>query len=188
MIQTKYPFGAGDHYVSEALYITDPDGNGIEVYWDRPSSEWKWDNGLVEMATLQIDAQAILAESNEPWSKLSSGAIMGHMHLHVANLKQTEKFYNDALGFKTASYYPQAAFMSTGGYHHHIAINTWQGTGVPTPPNNMVGLNWYTLVYPNEEVRQSAITKIEQFGATVIKDSDGYVTSDPAGNRIRLVI
>jgi catechol 2,3-dioxygenase len=188
LIQTGYPFGAADHYVSEALYITDPDGNGIEIYWDRPSTEWKWENGLVEMATLQLDAQGILAESDAPWKGLQAGTIMGHIHLHVGNLKQAEQFYNHALGFKTVAYYPQAAFMSTGAYHHHIAVNTWQGVGAPTPPNNMAGLKEYTLVFPDEAAIRSVISQLEQFGASVMKVSDGYTTSDPAGNQIRLVI
>jgi catechol 2,3-dioxygenase len=188
LIQTKYPFGAGDHYVSEALYITDPDGNGIEIYRDRPSSEWKWDNGLVEMATIEIDAQGILAESDAPWEGLPTGTILGHMHLHVGNLKQAEQFYNDVLNFKTVSYYPQAAFMSTGAYHHHIAINTWQGVGVLTPPRNMVGLNWYSLVYPDVAARQTVIDQLEQAGVVVTQELDGYMTSDPAGNQIRLVL
>jgi catechol 2,3-dioxygenase len=188
LIQTGYPFGAGDHYVSEALYITDPDGNGIEVYWDRPSSEWKWDKGIVEMATLQIDAQGILAESDAPWGVLPKGTIMGHIHLHVGDVKQAEQFYNEGLGFKTVAYYPQAAFMSTGGYHHHIAINTWQGVGAPTPPLNMVGLSGYTLVYPNEVVRQNAIAHLEQSGIKVTEELDSYSVKDPSGNRIWLVI
>ncbi len=188
LMQTDYRFGAGDHIVSEALYITDPDGNGIEIYWDRPSSEWSWDNGLVEMATLQLDAKGILAESDAPWSGLPSGTIMGHIHLHVGNLKQAERFYLDGLSFKTVSYYPQAAFMSTGAYHHHIAINTWQGVGAPTPPKNMVGLNRYTLVYPNDAIRQSAIRQLEQSGVSVTEELDGYILSDSAGNQIQLVI
>jgi catechol 2,3-dioxygenase len=188
LIQSRYPFGAGDHYVSEALYMTDPDGNGIEIYRDRPSSEWRWDNGLVEMATLEIDAEGILAESDAPWTGLPTGTILGHMHLHVGNLKQAEQYYNDVLDFKTVSYYPQAAFMSTGDYHHHIAINTWQGVGVQAPPRNMVGLNWYSLVYPDAAVRQTVIHQLEQAGAVVTQEQDGYMTSDPAGNHIRLVI
>lgn len=188
LIQSNYPFGAADHYVSEALYITDPEGNGIEIYRDRPSSEWNWKNGSVEMATLQLDARGILEASSEPWSGLPAGTIMGHIHLHVGDLKQAERFYNDVLEFKTVSYYPQAVFMSTGGYHHHIAVNTWQGAGAPTPPRNMVGLNWYTIVFPDDASRQGAIGRLEQSGAPVEKESNGYFTSDPAGNRIRLTI
>ncbi|WP_233567921.1 VOC family protein [Cohnella faecalis] len=105
---------------------------------------------------------------------------MGHIHLHVGDLKQAERFYNDILGFKTVAYYPQAAFMSTGGYHHHIAINTWQGAGAPTPPKNMVGLNGYTLVFPDEAARQRAIRLLEQSAVSVENKSDEYWTSDPA--------
>ncbi|MFX3631718.1 MAG: VOC family protein [Candidatus Pristimantibacillus sp.] len=188
LIQTGYRFGAADHYVSEALYITDPDGNGIEVYWDRPSSEWKWDNGLVEMATLQLNAQEILAESEAPWSGLPSGTIMGHIHLHVGELMPAEQFYHKALGFKTVAYYPQAAFMSTGGYHHHIAINTWQGVGAPPLPKNMVGLSSYTMVFPGEEERQAVINLLQSHGVPVDKESNDYLTRDPAGNLIKMVI
>ncbi|MBY0123326.1 VOC family protein [Bacillus sp. S/N-304-OC-R1] len=188
LLHTGYRFGAADHYVSEALYLDDPDGNGIEVYRDRPSDEWTWRNGLVDMATEQLDGEGILAESHEEWNGLPAGTLMGHIHLHVSDLKQAEKFYTKGLGFETVSYYPQAAFLSTGGYHHHIAINTWQGAGAPTPPENSVGLKWYTLVYPNEAAREKAIGQLKDFGATVHEEAGHYVTSDPAGNQIRLVL
>ncbi len=188
LLQTGYPLGAGDHYVSEALYLNDPDGNGIEVYRDRPSSEWTWKDGLVEMATEQVDAEGILAESNAEWKGLPSGTVMGHIHLHVGDLKKAEEFYTKGLGFDVVSHYPQALFMSTGGYHHHIAINTWQGVGAPTPPKNSVGLNWYTLVFPDEAARDNVIKQLQQLGAPLEKEVDFYVTSDPSGNQIRLVI
>jgi catechol 2,3-dioxygenase len=183
---TGYPLGAADHYVSEALYITDPDGNGIEVYRDRPSNEWTWKNGLVDMATVELDGNGILAESDAEWTGLPSGTIMGHIHLHVGDLQNAEEFYTKGLGFTIVSYYPQAVFLSTGGYHHHIAINTWQGAGAKTPPKNSVGLNWYTLVYPDKAARESAIERLNQLGASVEKEADYYVTSDPSGNQIRL--
>jgi catechol 2,3-dioxygenase len=188
LVQTGYPLGAADHYVSEALYITDPDGNGIEVYRDRPSTEWTWKNGLVDMATEQLDAEGILAESGAEWNGLPAGTVMGHLHLHVADLKKAVEFYTEGLGFKIVSYYPQATFVSTGGYHHHIAINTWQGVGAQTPPKNSVGLNWYTLVFPDVEVRSTVIKQLQQLGAKVAEEADFYVTSDPSGNQIRLVI
>ncbi|MCL6570890.1 MAG: VOC family protein [Bacillus sp. (in: Bacteria)] len=188
MVQTGYPLGAADHYVSEALYITDPDGNGIEVYRDRPSAEWMWKNDLVEMATEQLDAEGILAESDAKWNGLPAPTVMGHIHLHVADVPKAEEFYTKGLGFTVVSYYPQAAFLSTGGYHHHIAINTWQGVGAPTPPKNSVGLNWYTLVFPEIEARDSVIRQLQQLGAPVTKEANFYVTKDPAGNQIRLVI
>lgn len=188
MIQTGYPLGAADHYVSEALYLNDPDGNGIEVYRDRPSAEWNWNNGLVEMATEELDGNEILAESDAEWNGLPVGTLMGHIHLHVADIKKAEQFYTKGLGFEVVSYYPQAAFLSTGGYHHHIAINTWQGEGAATPPKNSVGLNWYSLVFPDEAMRENAIKQLKQLGALITEEADFYVTSDPSGNQIRLVI
>ncbi|MBS4211294.1 VOC family protein [Neobacillus rhizophilus] len=188
LLESGYPLGAADHYVSEALYLNDPDGNGIEVYRDRPSSEWNWNNGLVSMATEQLDGNGILAESNAEWTGLPAGTIMGHIHLHVGDLKKAEEFYTKGLGFEIVSYYPQAVFLSTGGYHHHIAINTWQGEGAPTPPRNSVGLNWYTLVFPDEAAREDVVKRVRELGASVRKE-DGFVeTSDPSGNRIRMVL
>jgi catechol 2,3-dioxygenase len=188
LLQTGYPLGAADHYVSEALYLNDPDGNGIEVYRDRPYNEWKWNNGLVDMATEQLDGNGILAESDGEWKGLPADTLMGHIHLHVGDLKKAEEFYTKGLGFNVVSYYPQAAFLSTGNYHHHIAINTWQGVGAPTPPKNSVGLNWYSLVFPDEAARNKAVTQLQQAGAPIKKEADYYVTNDPSGNQIRLVM
>jgi catechol 2,3-dioxygenase len=143
---------------------------------------------LVDMATEQLDAEGILAESIGEWKGLPAGTLMGHIHLHVANLKEAEEFYTKGLGFQIVSYYPQAVFLSTGGYHHHIGINTWQGTGAPTPTKNSVGLNWYTLVFSDETEREKAVQQLKQIGADVKKEADFYVTNDPSGNRIHLVI
>lgn len=188
MIQTGYPLGAADHYVSEALYLNDPDGNGIEVYRDRPSSEWRWNNGLVEMATEELDGNGIIAESEAEWTGLPAGTLMGHIHLHVADLKKAEEFYTKGLGFGIVSYYPQAAFLSTGKYHHHIAINTWQGEGASIPPKNSVGLNWYSLVFPNEMVRDNAIAQLKHLGFPVTQEAEFYIARDPSGNQIYLML
>ncbi|MGX6443777.1 VOC family protein [Neobacillus sp. K501] len=185
LLETGYPLGAADHYVSEALYLNDPDGNGIEVYRDRPSNEWTWKNGLVDMATEELDGKGILAESDAPWTGLPEETLMGHIHLHVNDLKKAEEFYTKGLGFQVVSYYPQAAFLSTGGYHHHIAINMWQGAGAQTPPRNSVGLDWYSLVYPNAAARENAVQQLQQIGAEVREEAGFYVTADPAGNQIR---
>jgi catechol 2,3-dioxygenase len=185
---TGYPLGAADHYVSEALYINDPDGNGIEVYRDRPSKEWTWKNGLVDMATEELDGNSILAESDAEWNGLPEGTVMGHIHLHVGDLQKAEEFYTKGLGFEVVSHYPQAVFLSTGRYHHHIAINTWQGVGAATPPQNSVGLNWYTLVFPDEAARETALQQLEQLGSIVQKETDYFVVSDSSGNQIRLAV
>lgn len=123
LLQTKYPFGAADHEVSEALYITDPDGNGIEVYSDRPSTDWKWANGEVAMGTDPLDGNDLLEESNGEWSVMPAGTLMGHIHLHVSDLRNTEEFYMQGLGFTVVNRYAGALFTSTGGYHHHIGLN-----------------------------------------------------------------
>ncbi len=188
LIETKYPFGASDHYVSEALYLNDPDGNGIEVYRDRPDVEWTWNGKTVEMATEPLDARGILAESDAPWTGLPKDTIMGHMHLHVSNLKEAEDFYTKGLGFDVVAYYPQAAFLSFGGYHHHLGINTWQGVGAPPTPSNSVGLNWYTIVYPDKAAREKALHQLEQIGAPIRAEKDYYVTNDPSMNQIRLLV
>ncbi|OLN22162.1 glyoxalase [Domibacillus antri] len=188
LLQTGYRFGASDHYVSEALYINDPDGNGIEVYRDRPSSEWTWSNDKVAMATEPLDGDSLLAESDAEWNGLPAETVMGHIHLHVSDLQKAEEFYTEGLGFKVVSLYPQAIFTSTGGYHHHIALNTWQGAGVPAPKENSVGLNWFTLVFPDDVSRENAVGNLQQMGASVKKEHNVYETADPSGNRIRLIV
>lgn len=185
---TGYPLGAADHYVSEALYINDPDGNGIEVYRDRPSKEWTWKNGLVDMATEELDGNSILAESDAEWNGLPEGTVMGHIHLHVGELKKAEEFYTKGLGFEVVSHYPQAVFMSTGRYHHHIAINTWQGVGAAAAHQNSVGLNWYSLVFPDEAAREKAVQQLQQLEYPVQNETEYYVVSDPSGNQIRLLL
>lgn len=181
--------GAGDHLVSEALYLNDPDGNGIEIYSDRPDSEWKWDNEYVEMATLQIDAQSILAEgASTPWNGLPSGTVMGHIHLHVGELDATKKFYQ-ALGFDVMTpNYPGALFMGAGKYHHHIGLNTWAGVGAPPTPENVVGLKAFTVIYPTNEELQTAITNVQEIGSDVSRDNGIFIAQDPSQNKIKLTI
>jgi len=189
LLESDYPMGAADHAVSEALYISDPEGNGIEVYRDRPSSEWTWDdNNRVHMVTDPLDVRGILAESDAPWTGLPEEAVMEHIHLHVGDLEAAEEFYARGLGFDVVSYYPQAAFLSTGRYHHHIAVNTWQGTGIPNAPGDSAGLNWYSLIFPDQEAVDQAADRLRRIGAPVKPISEGYLTSDPSGNRIRLVV
>ena len=186
LLETGYPFGAADHLVSEALYLNDIDGNGIEVYADRPSEEWKWKNGLILMDTLELDGAGILAETSDPWEGLPPGTIMGHIHLHVSDLEKAKEFYTKGLGYSIVSYYPRAIFMSTGGYHHHIAINTWQGVGIPGTAKNHVGMKWYRIFYPDEETRKETIGRLESMDVKVSKQGEDYFTADPSGNGIRL--
>ncbi|MFD9625234.1 VOC family protein [Peribacillus muralis] len=188
LLETNYPLGAADHVVSEALYITDPDGNGIEIYSDRPSAGWKWADGQVAMGTEQLDGNDLLKESDREWSQLPAGTLMGHIHLHVSELPKTEEFYMQGLGFSVVTRLGGALFISTGGYHHHIGLNTWNGVGAPVPKENSVGLNWYTLVFADEEARNKIIEQLKGIGAVVTEQVGFFAVKDPSGNEIHLVI
>ncbi|WP_110111855.1 VOC family protein [Bacillus sp. CGMCC 1.16541] len=189
LIQSGYPLqGASDHLVSEAIYLADPDGNGIEIYTDREASEWEWNNGEVLMATEPLHVESVLSEGQaDSWSGLPARTLMGHIHLHVSELKKTKEFYTKGLGFELVNQYgTQALFISSGNYHHHIGLNTWNGIGAPTPSENSVGLKSFTLMYPSEETRANVVNNVRKIGATVSKETNSFVTTDPSGNRIYL--
>ncbi|WP_010098371.1 VOC family protein [Ornithinibacillus scapharcae] len=189
LVQTEGPnlrLGASDHFVSEALYFDDPDGNGIEVAVDRESSVWNWNEGIVDMGTVALDANNLLEESDKEWDGIPKDTVMGHIHLHVADLEETENFYVNGLGFDIVTRYPGALFASTGGYHHHLGLNVWNGVGAPAPVKNTVGLNWFTLVFADNATRKQKIESLQSVGAEVVAENDYYVTKDPAGNTIQL--
>jgi catechol 2,3-dioxygenase len=182
--------GQGDHLVSEALYITDPDNNGIEIYADRPRSTWKWDGQKqVIMATDPIEWQSLLDEAGEQtWNKLSSETIIGHVHLHVADLQKAEQFYCQTLGFEiTAKMGDMALFISAGGYHHHIGLNTWAGVGAPPPPPDAVGLRYYSIIIPNTNELETILTNLQNAGIPVEQQDGGWLVQDPSKNAILLV-
>lgn len=181
LITTGYGLGgASDHYVSEALYLSDPDGNGLEIYRDRPRSEWRMDADGVAMATERLDLEALLAQAGAGDFGIVPGTVIGHVHLHVADLSRAEKFYGDALGLDVMQRsYPGALFMAAGGYHHHLGLNTWAGR-MPPPPN-AVGLENYTIVIPGEDAwRQAA----ERTGAVI--DGTTATVRDPDGTTLIL--
>jgi len=181
--------GAADHLVSEALYFNDPDGNGIEVARDRRSAEWGWNGEMVDMGTINLDAQEVLQEAeDEIWKGMPEKTRMGHIHLHVANLQETEKFYLEGLGFDIVFRFPSALFTSTNGYHHHIALNIWNGEEAKRPEENSVGLNWFNLVFPDEKSRSTAVERIQEIGGTIREEAEVILTEDPSGNIIRMVI
>jgi catechol 2,3-dioxygenase len=133
--------GASDHLVSEAIYLADPEGNGIEIYWDRPSENWSWKNGMVEMATLRLDLEALAASvRSRAWSGLPAGSSIGHVHLQVGALDASDDFYAGKLGLDIVCRYPGATFLSSGGYHHHIGTNIWNSRGAPVRTEPATGL------------------------------------------------
>ncbi|MEN0589699.1 VOC family protein [Kurthia gibsonii] len=152
-IQKNVQIGAGDHDVSEALYLSDPDGNGIEMYIDRPADTWKWDsNGQVYMTTDPVQFQSVLREADGTWSGLPIDTVMGHIHLSVRNLQESEDFYTSLLDYAVVSRYGgQALFISTGGYHHHIGLNTWHSEGAEALPKDAVGIQSYTVQLPDQD-------------------------------------
>ncbi len=181
-------FGSSDHLVSEALYLSDPDGNGIEIYIDRDPSEWDWVNGEVAMAVDPLNFADLLAGGKQQtWGGLPAGTVMGHIHLHVSELVKTEEFYIEGLGFEVVNRYgTQALFISDGNYHHHIGLNTWNGIGAPSPSPNSAGLESYTLMLSSEEKKNKIIAQLKNIGASVTEDNGLTVATDPSGNRIHL--
>ncbi|WP_339263215.1 VOC family protein [Solibacillus sp. FSL W7-1472] len=186
--------GAADHDVSEALYLNDPDGNGIEIYIDRHESEWTWNQDeQVHMVTEQLNFQPILAAADGNWNGLPADTVMGHVHLSVVNLDKSEQFYTNVLDYNVVTRYgAQALFVSTGKYHHHFGLNTWNSNNGHAPTNDMVGLKSFTVVLKDakyaEEVKQNLTTNgfiIENFAeAPAHGGTQLFSTVDPNGLRI----
>lgn len=183
-------FGSSDHLVSEALYLSDLDGNGIEIYIDRDASEWKWANGEVAMTVDPLNFTDLLSKGvNDLWKGMPEDAVMGHIHLHVSNLVDTEEFYTKGLGFEVVNRYGnQALFISDGKYHHHIGLNTWNGVGAPKPSVQSVGLESFTLMLPSEEMKNEMMNRLERIGAPVIEENGATIAVDSSGNRIILSV
>ncbi len=191
LISTGIHVGQGDHLVSEALYIQDPDNNGIEIYRDRPRDTWEHDKeGYVQMATDPVDVDGLMdASAGLPWNGLPAGTVMGHVHFHVGDLGQAKAFYVDLLGFELTAHYGDAAmFISAGGYHHHIGLNIWAGQGAPAAPVDAAGIDYFTLVLPSEEERTAVVERVREAGYAV-DDTDGVPSfRDPWNIGIRLIV
>ncbi|GAB3062138.1 VOC family protein [Salinicoccus sesuvii] len=182
--------GAADHGVSEAVYFNDPDGNGIEVYVDRNPETWTWSGGNVQMVTdpLDFDGLAKTLKSDQKWRKMPTSTVMGHLHLHVSDLSKAVPFYTEGLGLDIVSRVGESAvFMSSSQYHHHIAINIWNGAGAPQPEAGSVGLKSFTLSYPNQDTLDAATARLEKMGYEVFEEDGLTVTQDPSGNRVGII-
>lgn len=179
--------GASDHLVSEALYLDDPEGNGIELYRDRPRDEWTRAGGDLQMATLPLDLEGVLASApaGDAGEGMARGTTLGHVHLQVGSIPAAYAFYTDGLGFDpTVRGYPGALFVSAGGYHHHLGLNTWAGEGAPAPPEGARGLRSYTIVLPDEAALEATLAAVADAGIEVVEDENGRtIVADPSGNR-----
>ncbi len=179
--------GMSDHFVSEALYLTDPDGLGIEVYADRPRGAWRHEDRQLTMTTIPLDVEDVLrAAGDERWSGMPSGTVLGHVHLFVGDLERAAAFYHAGLGLdKTVWSYPGALFLSAGGYHHHLGINTWATGAVPAEPDEARLLEWEVVV-PSPRDAAEAIASVAAAGGVVDHSADGGVARDPWGTAVRV--
>ena len=179
--------GAADHGVSEALYLADPDGNGIEIYRDRPRAEWPIVNGQLRMGADPVDFDNLLGEPESGGAGLAARTTIGHVHLHVSDLRAAERFYVDVLGFELMQRYgPSALFVSAGGYHHHIGLNTWAGVGAPPPPPGAIGLKHFVIRLPDRPAVDAVVARLLAANVTCEEHDDGVLVRDPAANAILL--
>lgn len=189
LVKKNLRIGASDHLVSLALYFDDPDGNGIEVYIDKDSSDWTWENKHVSMASLPLDFDKLLKHQNKTYDKIPEKTILGHIHLHVNDLEKAKAFYCDTLDFDLVSLYgDQAMFISTNKYHHHIGLNTWNGTNATRESDSNPGLNFFNLKFKDEDTLIHYVSKLKDSGYDVFKEDDHYTTFDPVFNKIHLSI
>ena len=183
--------GASDHLVSEALYLHDPDGNGIEIYRDRPREEWPHVDGSLEMATLPLDIDDILTELPPASAKdavVPAGTRIGHVHLQVADLDAAEGFYSGVLGFDVmVKGYAGALFVSAGGYHHHLGLNTWQSLGAGAPPPGAIGLRSFEVALPDADELERVLERVREAGIEAERSGPAVLVRDPSGNVVRLV-
>ncbi len=189
LVQQRWPLqGAADHGVSEAIYLPDPDGNGLELYTDRPRAEWSWRGDQVTMVTDPLDAEDLLAQADgAPWDGIDSDTDIGHMHLQVSDLNRAEAFYSGLLGFDvTQRTYPGALFVAAGGYHHHLGLNIWAGHNAPRPAPNAVGLISYAITLPDDASRDMLVQRLTAAGIEVSNGS-APTLHDPDGNTVVLL-
>ncbi|UVI28671.1 VOC family protein [Paenibacillus spongiae] len=193
LVDSGIHIGQADHLVSEALYITDPDQNGIEIYRDRPRENWERDaDGHYKMTSDPIDWDGLLQEAKDGSSEgLPSGTLIGHVHFHVGDLRKAKAFYCDLLGFDVAADQIRqmgALFISAGGYHHHIGLNIWAGANAPAVPANGTGVAYYTIVVPDQGELDTITDRLMKADLDVRERDGAWFVTDPSGIEIRLKV
>ncbi len=183
--------GMSDHFVSEAIYLTDPDGLGIEVYADRPRSTWKNHDGQLVMTTVPLNVGSVMQAASDSaegvtWQGMPPGTVIGHVHLHVGDLENAAAFYHGGLGLdKTVWNYPGALFLSAGGYHHHLGTNTWATGAAPAGPEDARLLEWEVLV-PSVADADAAAQSLTAARRDVRSDQNDWLAADPWGTVVRI--
>lgn len=193
IVEARWPLqGASDHGVSEAIYLADPDGIGLEVYRDRPVSDWPRAGDTWAMVTEALGVRALLDEA------VGAGAVppraparttLGHVHLQVRDIGEAEGFYHGALGFDvTQRMAPSALFVSAGGYHHHVGLNTWGVAGAPPQPDQSPGLDYFDVAFPSAAALDVAREMMGRRGVAMDAVEGGWLARDPSSNAVRLVV
>ena len=190
LVDTATPLsGASDHGISEAIYLPDPDGNGIELAADRGRERW---GDLRDPATIgprPLDMRSLLAlDDSAEHDGASPDLVVGHVHLHVGDVERGLAFYRDAIGFEVMTRFPTAAFVAAGGYHHHLAFNTWRGEGVPPAPPGVAGLREWTVVLPGHEDLDALRARLRAGGVPADEDDEGVTVRDPWDHRLRVAV
>jgi catechol 2,3-dioxygenase len=186
-----YPLsGASDHAVSESLYLDDPDGNGLEIYADRPRAEWRETSGGVFMTTEPMDVAAVLAAGRErvdPWDGLARETVVGHVHFTVSDLERSTAFYRDVVGLDVRMRMSSLVAVAAGGYHHHLNLNSWAGDGAPADLAAVAGLDAWELRVDDDVARAALVNRLKTAGALLDDGPDGVVAArDPDGILMQL--
>jgi catechol 2,3-dioxygenase len=182
--------GASDHFVSEALYLRDPDGHGIEIYGDRPRDTWTNNaDGSLNIGTVALDIDDLMSarDASHPFERMPDGTVMGHVHLQVAQLVEARRWYTDLLGLDLMVEIPnQASFLASGGYHHHVGMNVWAGVGAPPPPPDQAALKRAVLEVDSADRLDEIETRLSDAGAEPVRDGDRLLVADPSRNPLEL--
>lgn len=194
LLEVTWPIqGASDHGVSEAIYFADPEGNGIEIYADRPRERWTITRDGLVMPTKAMDVDAVLAEGSGSWDGLPSATKIGHIHLRVSDLSRAEAFYSGIIGFEvTARTYPGALFFAAGGYHHHLGANIWAGTNLEQASPEVRGLRYFTIRLPDRAALADAVERIRRAELVLEAVDHGVAPTisvrDPDGITVALTV
>lgn len=185
--QTRTPIqGMVDHWTHEAIYLPDPEGNGIELAWDRPREQWVSFDEMLRRGNGPLDHRSLLneiADASQPWTGAPAGTAIGHIHLHVANLEDADAFYHGVLGFEVMGKVPGSMeFVAAGGYHHHIGFNLWVGAGAPPAPVGSQGLDHFTIQLPSAVERDRVLDRVRAAGLAIAPTPEGALIHDPAHN------